>query len=141
MRTLDIFIIAGLLVIGLLVMDKKHYQDITSQFEPPKPAPNFYENAFEKGLPQEYLPTDVTKFGSKDKLREDLDYRLKRLQYAYKEEAAEINKLEGTPQQKEAAIRELDQKHQAAVEAFRTKRAALLQEFDYKQAMDDKGLR
>lgn len=113
-----------------------------------KPAlvENEFENSFfEKGLPQDYVPQDLNRYGSVNKLIDDLDYRRMRMNHQMDAEMEEFKKTHDKNGKDREAYQALLKKHQDAKVEFKQKYAEQIKEYRKMKIeayeTNDKGLR
>lgn len=118
----------------------------TSQDEnKPAQVQNEFENTFfESGLPQDYTPTDLTRYGSVYKLIDDLDYRRMRMHHQMDLETKEFRKTNDVDGKDKEAFQALLKKHYEAKNEFKKKYAEQIKEYrkmktEMKES-NDKGL-
>lgn len=100
---------------------------------------------FSEGLPEDYMPADLTRFGSIEKLKADLDYRRMRMDYQLDDEMKEFKQTHDKSGKDKEAYEALIKKHNAVRDEFYKKYVEKVK--DYKKMKtemyetNDKGLR
>ncbi len=103
------------------------------------------DSYFEQGLPQDFMPKDITHYGSVNKLIDDLDYRRMRMHHQFDSEVKEFRKTHDKDGKDKKAYQNLLKKHKEAREEFKMKYVEQIKEYRKMKVelyeTNDKGLR
>lgn len=157
MKTIDIVSIVALFIIFFLIYEggggmsgwQKNFESSESakdqakegQKERPTPVSDTppstdlksYESYFEQGLPAEYAPKSPENFPDIEKLRQDLEYRRQKLEFAITQERKEMGDFDGPEVEKSAALSALSEKHRQARHQLDQLHSKIMDEYQEKR--------
>lgn len=103
------------------------------------------ESYFAEGLPSDYMPSDVSRFGTMEKLKADLDYRRMKLDHALDAEMKEFKDTHDKNGKDQEAYKALIKQHNDVKAEFNTKYVEQVKEYKRMKTelyeTNDKGLR
>lgn len=103
------------------------------------------ESYFSEGLPDDYMPADISRFGTMEKLKADLDYRRMRMDHQLDDEMKEFKETHDKSGKDKEAYEALIKKHHEVRAEFRDKYVIQIKEYKKMKTQmyetNDKGLR
>lgn len=101
-----------------------------------------FESSFEEGLPEDYVPSSISRYSDIQKLKDDYDYRWNKLHRHFEEEKKELlANREYSKEKMEQLIEKQNRAKEEFQKAHRLLRAEMENRIKEERSSRDKGLR